>query len=132
MTKFFPDLKAGDAVFVVYQRGPHGFSVARSGTEIVTRVGRLYGYARVYGVEAPFLLSTGMSHHPGDHNARANGFGFDVYPSKADFHAAEAARRQAADLWEKLRRVRPVDLRRVPAAALDALSRALDAALADL
>lgn len=79
------DLKVGDTVFVVYQsrRGDKG--ERRTTHEVITKVGRKYGYFGSDRFERPFCLCTGKSHHSTDCNARANAFGFDVYRHEVDY-----------------------------------------------
>ena len=75
--KTLRDLKLGDSVFVVHQKRRYA-SEQKMEMKIITRVGRLYAY-----IDADqFFRDTGSSHHGPDSNARANGYGFDVYVSE--------------------------------------------------
>ncbi len=90
------DLKAGDRVFVVWQRR-RGQAEERAGIETVVRVGRKYAYIKEYSQEAAFCRKTGCSVHDRDSNARANGYGFDVYLREEDY------RKEQFDAKEKQR-----------------------------
>ena len=94
----FKHLKPGDQVYIV----PQG---KRSGEPCfiqVVSVGRKYGYIKESFYEEPFDLFTGQSVHNKVSNARYNGHGFDVWPSKEayDAHIAtiEASTRLATRL----------------------------------
>lgn len=91
-------LKVGDPVFVVWQRR-RGDTEERSGFETVVRVGRKYAYIKRYryGDVEPFCRKTGCSVHNRDCNARANGYGFDVYLNE------EAYRKEQFDIAERIR-----------------------------
>lgn len=78
------DLKAGDIVFVVRQQRRRESTVYTS-DEKVSRVGRKYGYIQRGYLEEKFDLETGISVHVADCNARANGFGFDVYITEDEY-----------------------------------------------
>ena len=97
-------IKAGDTVFVVYQqtRWQQKENNQRH-TEYakVLRKGRKYGYIEQHGNDAPFHLDAGHSHHR-DSNARANGYGFDVYPSEAAWLAEVHYQEEHARLNERL------------------------------
>ena len=80
----FKDLKVGDQIFVVWQRR-RGQKEERSRVETVVRVGRKYAYIEQYSREAAFCRNTGRSVHDRDSNARANGYGFDVYLREEDY-----------------------------------------------
>ncbi len=84
-------LKAGDQVYLIEQAKQS--NTARY-VKLV-KVGRRYGYILRYGREVPFDLLTGQSVH-NDSNARWNGHGFDVWPSKEsyDAHIAELEERK--------------------------------------
>jgi hypothetical protein len=73
------DIKVGDQVFVVHQKSRHQ-TERRAELKTVTKVGREYGYIG----DMKFSLRDGMSSHK-DHNARCNGFGFDVYKKEQDY-----------------------------------------------
>lgn len=89
-------IKAGDQVFVVWQRRRRQ-TEERTETKTVVRVGRKYGYIKAYSQDAAFCLKTGRSVHGNDCNARANGYGFDVYLREEDY------RKQQRDAAEKQR-----------------------------
>jgi hypothetical protein len=76
----YKHLKAGDQVYLVEQASRSRSSTACY-TEVV-KVGKKYGYILRHGRQAPFDLLTGQSVHNNDQNARWNGQGFDVWPSK--------------------------------------------------
>jgi len=82
-SKKFKHLCVGDVVCVVDQRR-RGSLEPEPRSEQVVRVGRKFGYIKGYGDDRPFDLATGVSHHK-EGNARANGYGFDVYKSEADY-----------------------------------------------
>jgi hypothetical protein len=73
----FKSLHVGDLVYVRYMRPSQ-----QNGYVSISRVGRRYGYFKLGDIEKPFSLQTGESIHLNDSNARANNFGFDVYPTK--------------------------------------------------
>jgi hypothetical protein len=77
--------KSGQQVYVVHQvpRQRTGKSGESHHAEVL-RVGAKYCYVRMYGREHPFDWRTGHSKH-GDGNARANGYGFDVYDSQQEY-----------------------------------------------
>ena len=108
----FDGLKGGDKVFVVYQNR-RGQTEERSEILPVSRVGRTYGYIERYGAECPFYLLDGISHHK-DQNARANKYGFDVYPSEECYRnvmhsKSEMARLKGriADRYNGLKKLSP-------------------------
>lgn len=84
--KTLRDLKVGDTVFVV-QQASRGKTLRRCSTEVITKVGRKYGYFGGGNTwEQAFQLSTGASYHGIEgHCTRMNGYGFDVYLCEADY-----------------------------------------------
>ena len=82
--KTLRDLKVGDTVFVVHQllrtKKEH-----RTEEKTVIKVGRQYAYLAGGYYDMQFSRETGASVHPKDCNARANGYGFDVYLSRCDW-----------------------------------------------
>ncbi len=86
-------LKAGDQVYLIEQANRSRSSTACY-TEVV-KIGKKYGYILRHGRQAPFDLITGQSVH-NDSNARWNGQGFDVWPSKESYdeHIAKLEERQ--------------------------------------
>jgi hypothetical protein len=85
MTKAHPklaSLKSGDLVLLVEQ-SHHGRKGRKYWVEVLSilNIGRKYGYILRHDIEEPFDLNTGESVHK-DGNARANGFGFDIYLTK--------------------------------------------------
>lgn len=76
--KTLRDLKPRDCVFVVHQKRSRYVLQQKMETNAITRIGRLYAY--INGDQ--FCRETGRSHHGQDSNARANGYGFDVYVSE--------------------------------------------------
>lgn len=97
------DLKAGDEVFVVHIAGRR-YNWAVSGKEIqkLTRVGRKYAYFGSGHQEKKFHLDEGWSAHDGDHNARANGYGFDVYLSEKEYIRKSHELKELVRLQERL------------------------------
>jgi hypothetical protein len=113
------DVKVGDTVFIVEQK--RRFSEQKPGfTATITKVGRKYAEAESnHGYKATwkFDRSSGCSSHT-DCNARANGYGFDVYHN-------EAERVKFVEMWEAkdalLRRLDhgyAVEIRRLPHEAI--------------
>lgn len=90
------DIKAGDIVFVVNQQPRHSEKPPETAHATVTRVGRKYGYFDRGYRQQKFDLETGYS-VSSDCNARANGYGFDVYLSEGEYidkqHEASERRR---------------------------------------
>lgn len=117
----FENLKPGDTVFVV--NGSRRV-LQPGGNKMVSRVGRKYGYI---GEEEPFSLSTGQSFHgPDTFNTRANGYGFDVYPSEDDYRRQQHERAEFERLKNRLTNFgRFVDL---PPDAVAAIHEVLDKA----
>lgn len=118
------NIKVGDTVFVVYQKTR--YSAPKEPTlEMVVRVGKKYGYIKRYGQEAAFYIDSGVSHHK-DSNARANGYGFDVYASEEDYikerHEADEFRR----LQDRLCADRRGPLMSLPADAVQKIHAILD------
>lgn len=76
------DLGVGDTIFVANQnsRWEKRQDLPReTSTQTITRVGRKYAYFQDGREEKKFDRKTGVSWHSPDSNARANGYGFDVY-----------------------------------------------------
>ena len=90
----------GTRVFVVHQR-PRNSTEERAGWEVVSRVGRKYGYIQRFSREEKFELRTGFSCH-GDCNARANGYGFDVYVSEDEYRRLQHADAERKRLQERI------------------------------
>jgi len=97
----FKNLKVGDKVWVQHQEGR--YSATKEGEYItVEKLGRKYGYlAKGFGDKA-FCLKTGQSHHPSFGNVRANGWGFDVYPTQEDYLNAMHAKDEFIRLQKRL------------------------------
>jgi len=97
----FENLKVGDKVWVQPQEAR--YSATKEGEYIpVEKLGRKYAYlAKGFGDKA-FCLKTGHSHHPSFENARANGCGFDVYPTQEDYFNAIHAKDESKRLWKRL------------------------------
>ena len=95
------DLRPDSQVFVVHQRPRHSDQQERSGLMSVSRVGRKYGYIEMYRREERFDLTTGCSVH-GDCNARANGYGFDVYVSEDEYRRKQRADSERQRLQDRL------------------------------
>lgn len=93
-------LKVGDTVFVVHQKRRHE-KECRSHPSKVVKVGRKYAWLDCHR-DAKFSLETGMSVHHPDDNARANGYGFDVYHSEAAFNAKRYIRNEFRRLAERI------------------------------
>lgn len=79
------NLKVGDSIFVVRHLSRFSEKEPVTSTEIITKVGRKYGYYGTQYHEKAFYLDSGASYHPMDDNARVNGLGFDVYRSEVDY-----------------------------------------------
>ncbi len=107
-------------VFVAPQKQRHGpVPVPYSAT--VVRVGSIYGYIEKAGTERPFYLWNGKSYHK-DTNARANGFGFDVYASEQEYLKETHERSESYRLAKRLRHCQ-INL---PAEAVAAIHAVLD------
>lgn len=119
------DLEVGDAVFVVHQ-SRRGTSGGRSEHATIERVGRQYAYIKLYSRLSPFCRKTGESVHNVDSNARANGEGFDVYRSEADYCEARLAIERFNDLESRLI-TRLGRLKPLPAAVVQKFIDILDA-----
>lgn len=119
------NIKAGDTVYVVWQRSRRHKGPAKQSEETVLRVGRKYGYINPYGDEEPFHLSTGASHHDAESNARCNGFGFDVYRSKDEYEKEQHNEREFLRLQERLVE-RHGRLVRLPLEAVQMIHEVLD------
>lgn len=93
-------LKPGDTVYVVHQAKQRETDRRVEAVPVV-KIGRKYGYvAHRIGDQGKFSLDTGESCHDPNHNARVNGYGFDVYLREEDWQL---------DLYE-LRRFRELAL----------------------
>ena len=93
-------IKAGDTVFVVYQRSRLAPPNESEYKEVV-RVGRQYGYIKRYSLELPFHLDSGVSHHKNS-NDRSNGYGFDVYVSEEEYRKERHEADELARLKKRL------------------------------
>lgn len=82
--KTIRDLKVGDTVFVVHQK-KRSEKENRTEEKTVIKVGRQYAYLAGGYYDMQFSRETGHSVHVKDCNARANGYGFDVYLSRWDW-----------------------------------------------
>jgi hypothetical protein len=100
MVSTLSGVEVGTQVFVVQQR-PRNSTEERVSWEAVSRVGRKYGYIQRFSREERFELSTGLSVH-GDCNARANGYGFDVYVSEDEYRRVQHADGERRRLQERL------------------------------
>ena len=78
----FKNLKAGDKVFVVRQQGRYQNEPNKGKLLDVAKVGRSYGYLENSWL-SKFHLDNGYSFD--EHNARANGSGFNVYIDEQDY-----------------------------------------------
>ena len=100
------DVKVGDRVFVVFQRRRNDRSAPRTETKAVKKVGRKYAYLNdERGTWAQrFKRENGESFHGPEHgaNERANGFGFDVYRSRAEWEQVKAGKAEAKRLTKRL------------------------------
>jgi hypothetical protein len=92
------DVIVGARVFVVRQRQD---GHERMSWEEVSRRSHKYGYFTQYGREHKFALSDGCSCH-GDCNARANGYGFDVYTSDLEYFRVQHAAVERQRLHDRL------------------------------
>ena len=94
--------KAGQQVFVVHQvpRQRTGKSGESHHAEVL-RVGTKHCYLLIHGREQAFDWRTGAS-VGGVDDARANGFGFDVYDSQADWAKQQRDIHQLRELGERL------------------------------
>lgn len=97
----FEGIKAGDNVFVVHQKQRHSKAERKMEFVPVSKVGRKYGYVKLYSRDAPFCLTTGYSVH-GEHNVRSNGYGFDVFRTEADYHAREKHLQSIEEIRQRL------------------------------
>lgn len=123
----FGDLKVGDKVFVAWQRTRYdrkNDKPQKATTEIITKVGRKYAYFGEGWSEKKFRLDNGQSHHD-DCNARANGYGFDVFLRGDDF-----VKQQAAETERKLLKSRIFDrwggIKPIPLDTVVEMNRLLD------
>lgn len=99
----FGHLAVGDVVFVVPQ--PTKYRPDPEGTyQPVVKVGKKYiSIASLSGdKQLPFDPDTGCSVHPGDCNARANNWGFDVYLSEFEYKETKHARQEFKRLRRRL------------------------------
>jgi hypothetical protein len=111
----FKSLHVGDLVYVKYMR-----NTTQDGYVSISRVGRRYGYFKLGDIEKPFSLQTGESIHLNVSNARANNFGFDVYPTKEIGESTERLKESRVLLAKRL-----ADLRFYEANSLSAEDVAL-------
>lgn len=91
--------KQGQQVYVVHRKRRHGGG-GQSHMDVL-RVGTKYCYLLIHGREHPFDWRTGFSVHK-ESNARANGFGFDVYDSQDDYDKQQRAISQARRLQKRM------------------------------
>lgn len=130
--KTLRDLKVGDSVFVVHQRGRWDPAEYKTAVATVVKVGRLYAYIEqgVYSDLSPFCRDTGSSVHPGDGNVRSNNRGFDVHLSQQGYH--ESGQR-SAEMARLTRRIiaRMGDLIQLPPEVVTAIHKLLDDAKLD-
>jgi hypothetical protein len=69
------------------------------------KLGKVYGYLETSWnpINARFDLATGMSHAGAEnYNHRANGWGFDVYPSKEAYDQSRAFEDEAERLSKRI------------------------------
>jgi hypothetical protein len=98
----FGHLQVGDIVFVVpqptkYRPNPEGEY------QPVVKVGKKYiSILSTTGKPLPFDPDTGHSVHPGDCNARANNWGFDVYWTEDEYLATKHAWREFCRMKRRL------------------------------
>lgn len=119
------NLKAGDTVFVVWQRSKFSRDEPpRTTCETVTKVGRKYGYIGNDYRPQPFWLHNGHSAHK-ESNCRANGFGFDVYATEQEWLAKQHQSAERERLKERLV-TRWGGLVELPHEAIEAIHKALD------
>jgi hypothetical protein len=111
----FKSLHVGDLVYVKHMR-----HTTQDGYVSISRVGRRYGYFKLGDIEKPFSLQTGESIHLNVSNARANNFGFDVYPTKEIGESTERLKESRVLLAKRL-----ADLRFYEANSLSAEDVAL-------
>jgi len=111
-------------VFVVYQR-QRCQKEHRTETNNVFRVGRKYAYIERHGRESAFDKTTGVSVHS-DNNARANGYGFDVYACEQDWLRKQHEETEEARLTERLERNRGWGLIKLPPLVVAAIHAVLD------
>lgn len=99
----FERLKVGDKVFVVKQNSRFRNDQPRQTFKAeIEKLGRKYGYIKAGCFRGAFCLQTGKSHHNENSNARANGFGFDVYESEEDYLREQRRVQQLSRLQERL------------------------------
>lgn len=122
-------IEPGQTVFVVHQRSR---AAERSGAEVKTeertveRVGRKYAYLAARFDPEPFCLETGASHHPRDSNVRANGFGFDVFESRAAWETKIHADEEYTRLRKRLVAAHGSGLKPLTSETVEAIHRILD------
>jgi len=94
----------GEKVWVVQIPDRRG-TVKEGQYKTVVKVGKVYGYLDTTWsqIDARFELSTGSSHAGAENwNHRANGYGFDVYPSKEAYDQHMADKAEAERLSKRL------------------------------
>lgn len=95
-------LKVGDTVFVVHQRRRRGDKEDRTEESVVEKIGTKYAYIKQYRELVPFNKKTGISVHDPNHNARQNGYGFDVYRKAEDWLLVKTTEEERARLRPRL------------------------------
>lgn len=123
------DVKVGDAVWIKPQHSRWGGDQPGFIAE-VCKVARVYaracigsGYATTYH---EFHRDTGASKEKPDSNARANGFGFDVYHSEDEFKKELQAANEKKALIRRLDRGFAVEIRKLPPEAVREITAILD------
>lgn len=115
------DVKVGDLVYVAWQ----GRGGRANGYVEVTKVGREYAYFSLDLSNYRFHRENGLSADERDSNARANGWGFDVYLTELDYTNLMHYQSQAKRLKERL-----VDgwgkIKNLPPAVVDRMHELLD------
>ena len=123
------DVGVGDTVFVVEQNDRYRQREGKprkTSSQVVSRVGRKYAYIGEGHLEKKFDRETGISWHHPDHNARSNGYGFDVYVNEQEYvkdqHDKSEAKRLQERMCDRLGR-----LYKFTPAVVDAIHEILDA-----
>ncbi len=123
------DVKVGDTVWIVPQKRRHssqdpGFSAT------VSNVARKYAFA--YRIDDKWMKpywfhrESGASKEEKDSNARANGFGFDVYHSESEYLKELQAANEKEAFVRRLDRGFSCEIRKLPPEAVREITAIFD------
>ena len=126
-TKSLKGIAVGDSVFVVDQNNRYQKDQPRNTHhEIVTKVGRKYGYFMSGHFEQKFHLDSGMSFEHPDSNSRINGRGFDVFVSEQEYLKLEYQSSEFFRLEDRLITSRMSGLKDLSPTAVEEIHKILD------